>query len=308
MEGVVYFGLHTLDVNSWRNQSLIDAALNAAMELIIKINDSGYASVKVPEDWSMVPHSSRTFWDKLNEVFKGQNDLLTFVTTKLFNEVFNKCLVKNVSYETAEQSIKSENPNLEKMEYYAALKLDKNWPQVSPDLHVSNDKDMYNVALKFLTEAPFNEASYSGRSSKIFSNLIFGSGFAGALNGHGTTSELSKYSKAPTTGICGFSSGVTKSLMTLNLIDLNGKTTTDILAEVAAKSGFGCTVEGGKNQHLKFQCNDGDEVKTINCEFHIKINSNNENDGVYYQDRIYFGFFGQGADQKIFVAHSGKHL
>lgn len=307
MEGIVFFGPHTIDVNSWKEQSLIDISLDKAMGLIIEINKSDFAVVRVPEDWSTFQYFSRNFWDNLETVFQGKNDLLTYVTTKLFDEVFKKCIVKNGTYEDAEESLKNRNPNFEKMEYYAALKLDQNWPQIPTELHVSNYVDARAVALKFLAEEPLSEKNYSVRCENIFSNLNFHTDFSDTLYGHGKASKKSNYSNAPITGICGFSGSVTKSLTTLNSIDLCGKTTSIILAEIAAISGFDCTVEGANKAHLRFKHKD-DEEKPINCEFHIKIDKNNQDDGVHYQDRIYFGFIGQGADKKIFVAHSGKHL
>jgi hypothetical protein len=306
VKGIIFFGGHSFDVASWSDSSILDSALDTVLSLTREINASGHSTVNVPVDWSEIICDSQNFWDRLYNATQGHNDLVGYVVGKLFNEVFNSCVDKTRTHRSAELSLTTDNPSIREMEYYGVMKLDHNWPNIPIELQVSSNTELYNLAKKFLVESPLSEESYTVRCKDIFSNLLFHPNFMNTLKAHGTISAESNYSKAPITGICGFSKGVTNSLETLNSVKLDNKSTQEILAEIAAKSGFACTPEGGKNNHLKFRCDSVD--KTINCEFHIKINKNNTENGVYYQDRIYFGFVTENELKKIYVVHSGNHL
>jgi hypothetical protein len=317
LEGVVYFGQHSIDVSKWANTSLVDDALRVIRNLIEKINKSGYAKVKVPTDWGDVRLSSKNFWEKIEDIFQGQNDLIGYIYQELFDRVFNECIDKNQNYEDAEHCLIAKNPNKDKSEYYGAFKLNGFWPDVPEDIHVSNEQDLNNWAQKFLGEVPVNENDYVERCKKIFSNLIFHPDFLEGLKGHGAAppakdssgKKIRSYAKAPETGIRGFSLSVTKALSALNLVQIENKPTAEILKEIKEKSGFDCTPQGSDKKDLKIvhKFEDGTQQK-INCEFHIKFSSNNINDGVEYKERIYFGFAEHNGSKKILVFHSGKHI
>lgn len=306
---MVYFGQRSINISTWSDVSLVDDALRVIRNLIETINRSGYAKVKIPKDWGDVKLSSENFWEKIDAVFQGQNDLIGYIYQELFERVFNGCIDQNRSYKDAEAQLIDQKPTEGSAEYYGVFKQHEIWPEVPANIHISDEQELTNWAQKFLIEAPVNEISYTERCEAIFSNLIFHDEFSETLKGHGTITKESKYGKAPETGIYGFSSSVTNALSVLNKLDIQGKETKNILSEVQAMSGFECTEQGGKKAHLKFSHKfKGGNTQTISSEYHIKINTNNRNDGVYYQDRIYFGFIEHDRVKKIFVAHSGRHL
>ena len=309
MDGVVYFGPHSVDVSKWVSKSIIDDALDEISGLIQEIHESGYAKTNAPNDWSHNDLLSVTFWNKVEAATENNNQLIGYVGHKLFDEVLKNCIDTKRSYEEAEKHLMNGNPNSDKSEYYGAFKKAGTWPDVPENVHISNKQELNNWSKKFLVEYPVSEDSYAVRCKKIFPNLIFHPDFSETLKGHGATSKEAKYGKAPETGVNGFSSSITNVLSVLNDVDIHNKPTKEILSEIQAKSDFECTEQGGNKSHLKFRCEIEDSpVQEIPCEYHIKINLNNRNDGVHYQDRVYFGFLDIGEAKKIFVAHSGKHL
>lgn len=87
---------------------------------------------------------------------------------------------------------------------------------------------------------------------------------------------------------------------------------TDLLKEFSLKAGLDeiATLEGSNKTRLKFSFkNDKGENEDVICEPHIKLSTNNTNDGTYYYHRIYFSFGKPNIqNSKILIAHIGKHL
>lgn len=308
MDGILLFGHESIDIKPWSDEHAIISGLSSLTSLIESINDSGYAQVKVPEDWANQAIDSKDFWGRLEEIFANKIDLLGFVATHLFDGVFNKCTDKNRKHAQAKQDVLENNPNYTDMEYYGVVKLNNEWSNIPPELHVSSSDDLLTFALLYLEKFPYNEIKYISRCKRIFTNLIFHDDIATSLETHGTVSSKSNYGKSPVTGINGFSFAVTKAFHALNSIDVQNRGIKEILDELTATLGYDCTPQGKNKKHLKYDVNVSGEKRNINCEFHIKINNNNRNDETYFQDRIYFGFVQTDNTNKIFVAHSGKHL
>ncbi len=300
MDGIVFFGRHSLDVDSWAEEPRIITVLERLEKLITEINLSGFASVKTPINWHEEVVDTQGFWDKLVEVTNNQKDLMVLVSRALFDGVFAKSTLKSKSYQDAHLDITQNNPNPDDKEYYAALKLDSNWPGVPEELHVQSNSDAFKQSVSLLRKHPIDEVSYALRSSKIFKNLSFHEHFADTLKTHGAANKKAKYGKAPVLGICGFSNAVTKCLQVLNEIEPAERPIQELLREIQALAGLPCSAQGGNKAHLTYN--------SINCEYHIKISRNNRDDNVFYQDRLYFGFCADGGQIKIFIAHSGQHL
>lgn len=308
MKGVVYFGQHSLGIESWVDQVTILNTVTNLADLICKINVSSYAKVCAPNDWSAYEFDGKDFWGCLAEAVNHDDQMLSLVATKIYSEMMRGSLEKGVTFSEAIERLENNNPNHEALEYYSALKTNVNWPNINGDLHVSSLEELFDVALEVLKNAPVNEENYATRCDKIFQNLIFHPDFMQTLTEHGTANRKTEYGNAPTRGICGFSNSVTDSLKALDAIDLVGKTPQDVMKEVKEKSGYDCTAQGKNKENLKFFYGTGGGGGRVNCEYHIKIHENNVCDNVFYQDRIYFGFLDIQGQKKIFVAHSGKHL
>ena len=193
-------------------------------------------------------------------------------------------------------------------EYYLALKTTTNWPNIDGLLNVGTPEELYKSALVCLRDAPISEASYIARCERVFSKLIFHPNVGETLKRHGQANAEAQYSPARVQGVRGFSYSITDALSALNEVELQGKTTDQILSEVKSRSGFDCSPQGKGKDKLKFKYNNGTIEEELNCEFHIKICSDNDTSATFYQDRVYFGFCVNDGEKKIFVAHSGQHL
>ncbi|UTW59294.1 hypothetical protein KFE96_03015 [Kordiimonas sp. SCSIO 12603] len=317
MDGIVFFGPHSIDITAWTDIQHVDNALNNLKSLIRVINKSGYAKVKVPEDWAEEPNPDYNFWDGIEIVVDGNSQLMGHIFTELYDQTFSECIDTKTNYSDAVLYLTDNNPDEKKLQYYGAFKLENFWPSISEEIHVSDENQLNKWAHVYLAKAPINEDNYTDRCQKIFPNLIFHHDFPETLKSHGSASpakdakgkKIRSYAKAPVPGIQGFSENVTIALAALNTIQLEGKTTEEILLEVRAASGFDCTPQGSNKERLKFlhTLSDGTQ-KTVNCEFHIKFSSNNTNDGVEYKERVYFGFVEDQDCKRILVAHSGTHI
>ena len=305
MQGIIYFGHQSLNTEEWNDKEKISNEISHLTDLIDQINKSSFAKVKVPHNWYDERCSLSNFWDKLTEICSGDSGLFGHITQQLFDLALNNCIDKNCCFENALENINNNNASEHNSEFYGAIKRTLDWTNVHTNYHVSCVSDLYHLGTFILAEHQIGETSYSNLCQNVFANLKFHHDFEDTLKTHGMASRDSKYRSAPVTGINGFSNSTTRSLKALNEINLISKSTKEILAEVAARSGFDCTPQGAGKKQLVFTFNCSGKV---NCEFHIKIDRNNNNDGVYYQDRIYFGFVSSDATRKIVVAHSGWHL
>lgn len=95
------------------------------------------------------------------------------------------------------------------------------------------------------------------------------------------------------------------------LVDQNCNQT-DLLKKFSLEASLDeiATLEGSNKTRLKFSFkNEKGGNEEVVCEPHIKLCTNNTNDGIYYFHRIYFSF-GRPSIQssKILIAHIGKHL
>lgn len=95
------------------------------------------------------------------------------------------------------------------------------------------------------------------------------------------------------------------------LVEQNGSHT-DLLKKFSIQASLDeiATLEGANKTRLRFSFKNeegGDEE--VVCEPHIKLSTNNTNNGSYYFNRIYFAF-GKPSIQnsKTLIAHIGKHL
>lgn len=313
MEGIIYFGRHTINVDDWSDSSNVLPTLRKLSELMQSINSTNYSKSRVPENWYEEPES---FFDKVETVLKGQSDLIGQVYSQLFDRAFMTSIFKEKGYLDARDDITNNNPNSVETEYYGAMRLGNEWPDVPSDLHVSSLDELTSFAIKFLIEHPQGEASFLSRCKKIFPNLVFAPDLEGRLKSHGRPSKDGAVKKkrsrsgAPkVTGINGFSNEVTKAFVTLNKLSTDAGTPQEIMHKVKEISGFDCTQEGGNKAHLRFPfVNNSGQEETINCEFHIKIHNHNTPDGVRYEERVYFGFVHIENSRRILIAHSGQHL
>ena len=308
MQGIVYFGLQSLNANEWSAPNDIVNDISQLKNTVDMINNSSHSMVKVPHDWYDESCLPIGFWEILETACNGDQGLVGVLSQQLYDSALNNCIDNNVSFECITQNVQNNNPCHEQKEFYGVLKLEANWNDISPEYHVSSGLDLYHLALKVLSERPIDELSYSDLCKKVFTNLNFHGGFADSLLTHGSISQESKYSSPSITGINGFSVSTTRSLRSLNDIELDDKSTQEILSELAATSGFECTPQGSNKGQLKFTFDLNGISIEVNCEFHLKINRNNCCDGVYYQDRLYFGFYTNEGTRNIYVAHSGCHL
>ena len=252
MDGIVYFGSNTFNLNPWINQLNISHAIDALKNIVSVINKSKFAKVKVPSDWSEFREDGANFWDRLEEIIQGQSELLGYIASSIFDGAFNQCVDEGVTIAQAEDAILTNNPNTTSMKYFSALKVDGEWPKIPANLHVETEEDLFEFGLNFLKNSPYSERSYAERCVGVFTNLVFHHEFSSSLSGHGKTSKFSKYGKAPITGINGFSNSVTRSLAAANSVDLNDKDTKRVLYEIQATCGFPCSPEGSRNSHLFF--------------------------------------------------------
>lgn len=308
MDGVIYFGSESIDLHKWINQAAVHNAIEHIKRVFLDITaNCNYIKIEVPIDWAEYITNGVSFWDNLDQISKGDSSLVTYVATQLFDAAFNQNINKSKSTAEAIIDVVNNNPDLGNLKYFSVLSVGGKWQSIPIQLHVENHKQLYNYAINVLENHPVNEKCFTYRATCIFSNINFHNDFSSTLRGHGHTSKESKYGNAPITGIQGFSKSVTATLKAMHEIDLQQKDTQKILAEIKALSGFDCTPEGGKSEHLNFNFQNT-IPKELNCEFHVKIHKNNNNDGVYYQDRVYFGFYTESGQRRIAVAHSGKHL
>lgn len=303
MNGILFLGVHSLDLGKYCSREDAFSRLVFLESFFGEISDSNVMSVRVPEDWSEQGCDGKTFWENLIETLGGNNKLLGEFSSQLERFIGGK-KSKETSYVKAFTFLEDNVRDTEKLEYYKAIKGTEFWEDLPQDRHVSNIHEVKESAVFYLAEMPVDESSYLARCLNIFKNLDFHENFLASLKSHGEISSKSKYSKAPVTGISGFSKSVTKSLLILDSLEISNKSTQSLLSEIQAESGFSCSPEGRNNSRLKLSYNG----VNVNCEFHIKINQNNQEDGVFYQDRIYFGFLGVNGDRRILVSHSGKHL
>ncbi|WP_404341254.1 hypothetical protein [Pseudoalteromonas mariniglutinosa] len=308
MQGIVYFGLQSLNPTGWGVPNDINNDIEQLKNIVDIVNTSLHSKVKVPHNWYDEPCLPVGFWEKLETVCAGDQGLIGALSQQLYDSALNDCIDNQASFECVSQNVENNNPCHVQKEFYGVLKLGTDWKGISPEYHIKSDIDMYQLALMILRERPVDEFSYSALCKKVFSNLTFHEEFDDTLKTHGATSKESQYTSPSITGINGFSRSITNSLKALNDIQLDDKSTKAILAEIAATAGFDCTPQGSDKKQLKFSFNLDGKVVEINCEFHIKISKNNSDDGVFYQDRIYFGFYTSNVRRQIFVAHSGCHL
>lgn len=308
MDGIIYFGSESIDLNEWVDQAAIYNAIAHIKKMFLEIKAKcKYVKTEVPIDWSEHITDGESFWDKLDEVSKRDSNLITYVVRELFDTAFNECISKSKSTADAINDVANNNPDVTSLKYFSVLSVGGKWDSVPNEYHVENHEQLYIYAINVLQNHPVNEKCFTYRATCIFSNINFHKDFSSTLSGHGQTSKKSNYGNAPIMGIQGFSKSVAATLKVLHEIDLQQKTTQEILREIQALTGFDCTPEGGNSEHLNFNFQNT-MPKALNCEFHVKIHKNNNNDGVYYQDRVYFGFYTESGQKKIAVAHSGKHL
>lgn len=309
MDGITYFGSQSIDLNKWVDQAAVYDAITHIKKMFSEIGAGcrQYIKVEVPSDWADYVIDGVSFWDKLNEISNGDYTLVAFVATELFDSAFNQSINNSKSTADAITDLVNQNPNLIDLKYFSVLTVGGRWQSIPMNLHLENHKQLYIYAISILQNHPVNEDCFTKRAISIFSKINFHKNFSSTLAGHGQTSKVSNYGKAPITGIQGFSQSVAATLKVLHEVDLKHKSTKTILSEIQAQSGFDCTPEGGKSDHLNFNFQ-GTVPEKLNCEFHVKIHKNNQGDGVYYQDRLYFGFYTEKGQKKIAVAHCGKHL
>ena len=308
MQGVLYLSVHGIDIKSWASIASIDDKIDQISNLIETVNLSNYAEILVPSDWYDEKVDGKDFWSWLVDLCAGDQIFLGHFALKMHATPFMRYMKTGVSYEEAENNLLN-NPNERALEYYGALTVKDAWPSLPKYLCISDQKDLYEWAIKFLAEHPISESCYASRSRKIFGNIQFHPSFADTLVKHGVATADSDYATAAETGIQGFSNGVTKSLQVLNEMDLSSGNSEGWVKEIGSKTGFKCSPEGSDKDHLKIDW--GGAVGLVNCEFHVKVRDSNKKDsgdGTHYQDRIYFGFKEIGSQMTIFVYHSGQHL
>ncbi len=297
MEGRLYFGFQTLGLTNLQSYNAIKGLLDSLEATINSIESRGLVSVDVAENWVEEKISGKDFWEVIATVLNSQE--LGLVSKDIYDRLLNSRIKKGLDFKNIAVNLNN-NPDITKNSFYGVLKTNTDWLGVYADYQVSDLQELNDFYEYFLREHPVSEQSFVDRAKKYFLNLDWSNDIAITMRSHGKSSSQASYGQAPTIGICGFSYGVFDTLKTLNDIDLSNKSTQAILGEIAASSGFQCTAQGGNKSHLRFD--------NINCEFHVKIHTNNTNDGVYYQDRVYFGFAPTCDSRRIYVAHSGQHL
>lgn len=308
MQGIVYFGHQSLNTEKWNQIQEIEDELENLKALIENVNSSYFARVTVPHNWFEERCSSLDFWEKLTEICSGNHELFGYITQQLFDGAFNNCIDKSCNLENALNNVAENNPSLENAEFYGVIKGLNDWTGIPVNYSVSSKQDLIALARMMLSKHSIGEPNFAFLCKYVFPNLEFHSDFAETLRTHGATSKESSYTSPAIRGVNGFSVAITSALKAMDEIDLREKGTKAILAEIAANSGFECSPQGPKKDQLKFEFYRDNKAFKVNCEFHIKINRNNSNDGVHYHDRIYFGFATSNGNRKILVAHSGCHL
>lgn len=307
MQGIVFFGVHSFGENFWNTADIL-ASLDRSEKLVEPLKRSSYSKIKTPTDWFDIRVVGKTVFDVLQDASDGDQQLYGSMLTKVFDGLLRGVANSGASFADAMEKLRTNSINIADEEYYLAFKTTTNWPDIDGILNIATPEELYQSALGCLRNAPVSEASYIARCERVFSKLIFHPNVGETMKRHGQANAGAKYSPARVQGICGFSHSVTDALSALNGVELQGKTSSQILDEVQNQSGFECSPQGKDKGNLKFKYNEGTNEKELNCEFHIKIHKDNDAAATHFQDRIYFGFCGSDDEKKIFVAHIGKHL
>lgn len=307
MQGIVFFSIYSFGDEFWSTADIL-ASLDHLEELAAPIKASTFSEVKTPSDWTDIAVAGETIFDLLQKASGYDQQLFGETLNRIFNNLLKQVPQSNTSFAGAIVKLQTTTISIADNEYYLALKSSTDWPDIEGALNVSSPSDLYQNALVCLREAPVSEANYIERCGKVFSKLLFHPDVGETLKRHGQSNAKAKYAPARVQGIRGFSHSITDALSALNEIELQGKTTDQILCEVQSRSGFECSKQGKDKAKLRFSYNDGTQEEKLNCEFHIKIHKDNDDAATYFQDRIYFGFCGEDDEKRIFVAHSGQHL
>ena len=121
----------------------------------------------MPSDWSEFRQDGVNFWEKFDAIIQGQSDLLGYIATSIFDAAFNQCVDEAVTVAHAESVILTNNPDSTKMEYFSALRVDNEWPNIPDILQVGNEDELREFGLKFLREEPHDEKDYTERCRSI---------------------------------------------------------------------------------------------------------------------------------------------
>ena len=307
MQGIVFFSIFSFGDGFWTTADIL-ASLDHLEELVAPIKASTFSEVKTPSDWAETVVPGGTIFDLLETASGNDQQLYGETLRKVYENLLRGMHDDGTSFADAMVKLQTKAISIPDNEYYLALKSTTDWPDIEGTLNVSCSAELYQSALICLRDAPVSEANYFERCEKVFSRLIFDPNVRETLKRHGQANADAKYSPARVQGICGFSHSITDALSALNGVDLQGKTSSQVLDEVRNQSGFECSPQGKDKGNLRFKYNDGTNEKELNCEFHIKIHKDNDAAATHFQDRIYFGFCGEDDEKKVFVAHSGQHL
>lgn len=267
-----------------------------------------YNNIEVCNDWLKYKSSDETFDDILVEI-SGFSDPLY---TEMLKDV-SYILKSRVGKLSTEISYSLAGSGLVLNDEFIGFYSQKNKiTNVDDSLVVKNNKELLSLNYFNLEEFPINEKSFSDRSKLIFNNINFHNDFEKTL-GTVKNNDFKKYSIE-----------FTRSLKTLHnafpRLTNKGHNPPDlkIIRDESSKSGrtMGCTVQGANKQEL---CNKSFEIKCIenlihiknnlNCEYHLKINFDNNDQKVNkkFYNRAYFGLPLINNKKYIALLHLGCH-
>lgn len=158
--------------------------------------------------------------------------------------------------------------------------------------------DFHAIHLNHLALCPESNEDYAIRCVYLFDKIKFSDNFSDTLSTLGSNK-----------GVVDFSVPITKALCIFNKLDPNIRNIQAAMAWLHAESGFECSPQGSNKDHLfaNVKLDDGTETN-INCEFHMKISTSNQNDNLKHYSRLYFGLMPVGQSKYSYLLHCGEHL
>ncbi|NOI27847.1 hypothetical protein [Vibrio coralliilyticus] len=188
----------------------------------------------------------------------------------------------------------------------------KTIPNISPGLIVDSLTSLYRLNYSNLSNLPISEESFTNRAKLMFSNISYHAGFESTLSTV-KSGNFRLYSVEFTRALEALHNAFPK-------LTNKGNNQDDlvIISNEAAKSGrsMSCTVQGSNKLALKknfdLETQDG-KIKSfinLNCEYHLKINFDNNGNKLQsgFYNRAYFGLPLINGKKYIALLHLGKHL
>lgn len=178
--------------------------------------------------------------------------------------------------------------------------------------NISDDKSLIEFCSDMLVNNPRPHTEYARNFVQLYRNLIFLDYPSHQYNK--TFDSIRKIDG----GYQSFIQGITNCLKFMDQYQIIPHNSQKNIANLNASLEFPVTPEGtGKNKRTIAALKrdflvDNIEYKNVNCEYHYKLERIDgvKNNGTYYFNRIYFGFFNRidPENPKIAIAHIGEHL